>query len=593
MAFIGQAQISFSWDLHYACNYRCSYCWWHGKWHDLAAMNRHMRVDELMRYWQNVYNKYGSVHIEILGGEPFIYQDFDELISRLSSLHSIGITTNLSCNVDKFVQGVYASKVNIRPTFHPSFSNFETFIKKCLQLKERGFTDGVNYLAYPPQISTIPYYKKKFNDFGFLFVVMTFWGEYENKRYPESYTEQEQEIIGISLGKRDGESFQIKPKQMPKGKLCFAGHTYAVIQADGTVVRCGGSGLNEKIGSFFDDGFSLLDAPQPCRAEYCKCNEWALLLTDKDSPPEDNTSPAIKVQESQFDFPPHCVFFTWDIHHACNYNCIYCPFSGKWEELAKKNVYPGKEKLIKIWRRIYEKYGSCHIQFSGGEPVIYPDFFDIIMVLRRYHSIECNTNLSFSPEVLFERIPPNNFKLTVSFHPGETEAEIFIKKCLQLRDAGYELRTVNYVAYPIFLERVARDKDKFADNGLNLNIMLFKGPYDNREYPEGYTDGERRILEECGYKFPLRPEDHPEPQKKLNDIVCRMGQTYAKIYPNGAVYRCCVENPEGYIGNLFDDNLELYNEPKICQNQKCPCDRAMIVGREQEWDNRWPIAKSG
>lgn len=273
-------QISFSWDLHYACNYRCPYCWWDGKWQELIKISRYLSVEEWMRCWGNIYSKYGSVAIEALGGEPFIYPNFKELIKELSNMHFMRITTNLSVDIEDFIKQVDSNKVKISPTFHPLFADLDAFVKKTLLLKENGFTDNVNYLAYPPQINQINYYKEIFNQSGLSVSVMTFWGEYKGVSYPAGYTDAEKEIVGIHVGKRSDKEFQLVPKNMPKGKLCRAGQKYAVIQSDGNVIRCGGSGLNESIGNFFDDNFRLLESPLPCKAEFCKCNEWAFLLEE-------------------------------------------------------------------------------------------------------------------------------------------------------------------------------------------------------------------------------------------------------------------------------------------------------------------------
>lgn len=271
-------QISFSWDIHYVCNYRCPYCWCEGKWQELAKLNRYLSVKEWVKYWSNIYTNYGKVTIEILGGEPLIYPNFNDLMKAISSIHTIRITTNLSTDIEDFIKQVDASNVKISPTFHPLFAEFDSFVKKAIILKENGFTDYVIYLAYPPQIKQISYYKERFGLAGLALSVMTFWGDYNDITYPDGYTEGEKEIIGIHLGKRGNAEFQLEPRRMPKGRLCRAGQKYAVIQANGNVIRCGGSGLNESIGDFFDENFRLLEEAMPCNAEYCKCNEWAFLL---------------------------------------------------------------------------------------------------------------------------------------------------------------------------------------------------------------------------------------------------------------------------------------------------------------------------
>ncbi len=271
--------VTFVWDLHYSCNYRCPYCWFSGKWHDLARQNINLPIDNLLKAWRGVYEKYGSAHIEIIGGEPFIYPNFTELIKQLSSIHTVGITTNLSVEMEDFVKEVDSLKVKIVPTFHPLFADFDKFVKKASLLEEKGMIHMVNYLAYPPQIKFISYYKKKFSGHNIELSVMTFWGKYNGKDYPQSYTPQERQTIEPCLGNREGEKFQLEPKPV-KGGICRAGQRYAIIKANGSVFRCGGS-HPELLGNLFSGNFSLLDCPSPCKSEFCPCNEWAFLLNEK------------------------------------------------------------------------------------------------------------------------------------------------------------------------------------------------------------------------------------------------------------------------------------------------------------------------
>ena len=287
-------KVNFSWDIIYACNYRCPYCWWHGRWQALSQLNRYLSVEEWVKFWRNIYNRYGSVHIEVLGGEPFIYPHFIELSKELSQMHTLNITTNLSIDIRDFAQQLDPDMIKVIPTFHPLFSHLDTFIQKARILKEKGFIDNVLYLAYPPQIKFIDFYRRKFEAESLIFSVLTFWGKYNGIDYPSGYTDEEKFLIAGCLGDRAGEKFQVAPKRDLKGRLCHAGHSYAVIQGDGKVIRCGGSDLNEVIGNFFDENFKLLDKALPCNAEFCKCNEWAFLI-EKDGPHKDDSDDEAKV----------------------------------------------------------------------------------------------------------------------------------------------------------------------------------------------------------------------------------------------------------------------------------------------------------
>ena len=259
---INNQKILFSWNLTFECNYRCPYCWFDSNWAKLKTKS-HRPVRELVKYWDNIQKKYGSVHIDVLGGEPFLFPNFAELVKEISDLHSLGITTNLSCDISVLVKNTSPAKVGIRPSFHPLFAKFDDFLKKALLLKENGFCFEVTYVAYPPQIKQIAYYKSRFEKEGLSFSIFIFWGKYNGVYYPAGYTDEEKKLIEPYIGERCGEKFQIIPKKV-KGLLCHAGHKNAVIHENGNVIRCGGANSDELIGNFFDEDFKLLDGPQLC-----------------------------------------------------------------------------------------------------------------------------------------------------------------------------------------------------------------------------------------------------------------------------------------------------------------------------------------
>ena len=43
--------ISFNWDIHLACNYKCPYCWWHGKEEEINKKNFYVNIDKVIDAW--------------------------------------------------------------------------------------------------------------------------------------------------------------------------------------------------------------------------------------------------------------------------------------------------------------------------------------------------------------------------------------------------------------------------------------------------------------------------------------------------------------------------------------------------------------
>ena len=274
--------VSFSWEIHRVCNYRCPYCWHFGKWEEYKSQNIYPGLEKLIQAWKRIYDLYGKCHIDILGGEPSIYPEINEFLLELIKYHNVWVTTNLSGDFDKLINCISPDLVNnirIATTFHPMFADIDTFLSKAIKIKKK-IMQYVVYLAYPPQVKDLEKYKKIFEQNGLRFSVLTFWGTYNGKQYPDSYTDEEKKIIGISLSSRGGEKFQTEPF-VPTGKLCNAGHKYGNIQPDGRVLACGGASNTvnmDFIGNIFDSNFKLLEKPMICPAKTCPCNEWAELL---------------------------------------------------------------------------------------------------------------------------------------------------------------------------------------------------------------------------------------------------------------------------------------------------------------------------
>jgi hypothetical protein len=561
-----EEQRKFTWDIHYACNYRCPYCWFDGKWHQLSKQNKYMLPDEL------------------------------EFIKELSQMHNIGITTNLSVSVDGFVKQVDASRVEITPTFHPLFADLDKFTKNVLLLRESGMLSHIFYLAYPPQVKLIKYYSDKFKSINMPIAVLTFWGGYNGKNYPQSYTREEKKLIEPFLGNVGGEKLQLEPKQV-MGKLCRAGQVYANIKAGGSVFRCGGN-YPQPIGNLFSDSFKLLDGPLPCKCEVCPCNEWAFFLVNGKDTARETQSTKVKELINRSSIRPNRVFITWDIHYGCNYNCSYCntpkPWNppGSWDRDRDKVVYLEAARWLKIWEDIYNKYGSCEIHITGGEPFTYPSFLELITGLSKIHTLEIITNLSSGVSDIIRSVTPDRVRIGTTFHPEFADLNEFLKKHIILRKHGFET-WANYVAYPPQMNEMANYKKEFDKLKISFNMQPFMGKFEGREYPAGYTDSELSYLKGCYDNDDIINKKTIEwktgtEYKTTESKSCRMGQMYAKVYPIGDAYRCCA-NGSRKLGNLIDGTFELLDEAAPCECKQCYCWRCMLVENEKNWSPHWVI----
>lgn len=291
------------------------------------------------------------------------------------------------------------------------------------------------------------------------------------------------------------------------------------------------------------------------------------------------------------DIVPYRVFLNWEITHKCNYRCSYCLFgNGAVTKEPTPTVYPGIDKCVDAWRNIYERYGSCEIHFAGGEPFIYPEFMDLIERISEIHTMEFSTNFFWDPDDFIKRIKPGRARIGVSFHPEFVDFDTFFSKALRIKKAGFEL-WVNYVAYPSFLEGVDRYKDAFTQYGISMSILSFKGKHNDKEYPDKYTQEEKDYLRKLGTEIAEKEAldfAFAKHKRSNEDKLCRMGQMYAKIWPNGETYSCCLPNALR-LGNIFDGTFALLENPLLCKESNCPCWKCMLVGNEDYWSKHWPV----
>ncbi|MDD4909397.1 MAG: radical SAM protein [Candidatus Omnitrophica bacterium] len=322
--------VRFTWNIHYKCNFRCPYCFFEGKWEEYGKRSVYLPVDGWMRHWNRIHKLYGPPVIIITGGEPFLYPDFIELIKRLSEISAhINISTNASGDLEGFIRHIDPGKVSLSLSFQPEFEHLDHFLKKVLFVRGSGFDGCINFVAYPPYIKDIPAHIERFNSIGQQLKIIPFWGVYEGREYPHSYSEDEKRIVGADE--------QWLQKVRRKGSICPAGRKAALIFPDGKVARCGQIGERDLIGSFFDDDFTLHDRPLPCDAEYCPCDEGAVMPEEEERKIEIKSGGASEMSAEQntrlndeeyngrktrLQSSPTAIFV--QAANTCNSSCVFC-----------------------------------------------------------------------------------------------------------------------------------------------------------------------------------------------------------------------------------------------------------------------------
>jgi MoaA/NifB/PqqE/SkfB family radical SAM enzyme len=278
-------RVEYFWMVMGRCNYRCPYCVYGLVEFDRRKVSYFYDAAQWIARWKRMYEKYGEGNIILTGGEPTLYPGFDDMVLELNRWYWVAFDTNLSWDKEKlaaFLKRARPDKVRFEISFHPTETEIEPFLEKAQMVKDAGFGYINRLVAYPSRLAELSRYRDLFDRRGLTFVVNPFQGEFEGKRYPESYTPQDRAAIsGATVaieGERSNASHkefvsQILARESPKGRSCRSGYQHVRVEDDGTVYRCGEYSTQkwEPLGHFFDDALELWDAPRLCRSEVC---EW-------------------------------------------------------------------------------------------------------------------------------------------------------------------------------------------------------------------------------------------------------------------------------------------------------------------------------
>lgn len=269
----------------------------------------------------------------------------------------------------------------------------------------------------------------------------------------------------------------------------------------------------------------------------------------------------------------------WHLTNRCNYFCEYChPQIRRVLNLRDLNERPPAE-YAQAFGRLAE---CCHILMSGGEPFMFPDFIDLCRLLTRKHFISINTNLAHDDvRLFFDTIVPDRVVgILAAIHVEERE-----RLGLDLRDfadkyihgrANHFTVTAAYVLFPPLLSRAETDIRQLRDMGVDrISGKVFKGVYENRRYPESYTDSERAIVRLLAGEYTMT-ESYLSGEMSFIGQHCSAGVEGIKVNVTGEIQRCAsVREP---LGNLFDSDFQLHHAP-----YPCPARRVLVVSQCKEY----------
>lgn len=261
------------WDVTKRCNLDCEYCF--GKITDPSVKVNWIDIERLMV----TLDKTGKTfRISFTGGEPTMIPNFIEAVKAITQKHYVSFNTNLIIkNLMKIISEVDPQRIlHIHASLHYNElvkkNLLERFIKNFRSFRENGFNIYAEVVAYPSLKEKLGELKSTMQKEGIELSFAPFYGKFEEKIYPESYTKSGQKLFGLSS--------KIINSHTQKGNLCNAGYNVGVVFSNGNIYPC--HQIKEKIGNIYKGiNFNACLVKCPSRRCGCPLNKYDEYLFNK------------------------------------------------------------------------------------------------------------------------------------------------------------------------------------------------------------------------------------------------------------------------------------------------------------------------
>jgi organic radical activating enzyme len=257
-------------EIRNPCNYRCFYCVAAGRNNEPV---QRLDLEAIEKAYGFLKQKCVVTSLECGGGEPTVHPQFPALVELISRYGAVSFPTNNSQAPEHWLPKATAHRLLIRSALHPeSEEKLDRYLRNARYLIEHGCDFAGTFIAHPSRLEKIGEYRKFFQDAGVPFYPVAFIGDYQGKRYPHSYAEEEKRMIGIDQQAHYW-LHQIEPHVTRirnfRGIPCIAGFRSIYITKEGSLRRC------------MYDLERVLDKPlsksEPCGVSNCGCG----MLLDK------------------------------------------------------------------------------------------------------------------------------------------------------------------------------------------------------------------------------------------------------------------------------------------------------------------------
>lgn len=179
-------------ELLTTCNYHCEFC---SGPRMQKAIRRGYSQDDINKVISFFNNSNKTWLIGMSGGEPSIHPHFYTLIDSLKDNHYFYFFSNLTLDIDKFINTIPPERVQcFKASLHKE-GNVDEFLEKFDILFKKGYNPILIMVSTPDTFDIIEKVSRISKEKGYSFNLSTLEGPYQGKNYPNDYTKKEEEII--------------------------------------------------------------------------------------------------------------------------------------------------------------------------------------------------------------------------------------------------------------------------------------------------------------------------------------------------------------------------------------------------------------
>lgn len=292
----------------------------------------------------------------------------------------------------------------------------------------------------------------------------------------------------------------------------------------------------------------------------------------------------------------------------CNFSCNYCmEYDNNFENISYELL---KDFLINFIKLIKETshYDKIFWYIHGGEPTMYPNFFNLLIDLDAYqnkynldYKIEIQTNGSYKKLKKFKEIQNRNISFLCSYQNHQnnlTDFKLFIENLLNLNllsgvdimlenfNTPHEFINIKNLSDWLKLKRLKLSKDFSIQYNTIDGISTKKLPIEYKIFNNNFNENYEITFEENKIKIFNRLEVIDNQFNKFKMFKCEVGKNNLifDIFKNYIdIYKCFSENvynrnkPSYKLNlesNIENFNIDLLNllKPTICNFNKCLCE---------------------